>query len=513
MGNFVKLNTALPPLKQDANPPQNPLIESDAVDFNSLWAALADVRSALVGPDAVLTSPLTGAVARTFPGKLADATSVKDFGAKGDGVTDDTAAIQAGIDALMGLTGTGTGGTLYFPRGTYLVSGQLVIRNNGLANNAIQASLRLTGDGANVNGRWVTIPPSPTTLDLRVNATVAKIDTRGAGLLEIDHLTLADGGSDGSAFVHTTSTTLHIHDCTFIGTATGTAAVNDAIVLGGTDVAGYGTLVSTAPFQGYGTVIRDNFFSNIRKAILWGNAANGVQVLTNTVGNSCGSATAGDAAFMLVPGGVGTGCSGGYIAGNLIETTNYTYAIYIGPHASAHQFLGNGIWDKGAGTTAAYRDDGGGNTIIGQIDTSFAFGQKFSGSATTLFVDNQSGAMETTFPVLRSSAFVGQSGVLVPTNLQSLAVNIASAWVWKITANAGVTGFTMATPVATANNGGQFLVFQISNNSGGAITTTWGGIFKLSAWTDPATGFRKTITFYQSGGNWVEQCRTADVPN
>jgi hypothetical protein len=44
-------------------------------------------------------------------------TSVLAFGAKGDGVTNDTAKIQAGINQVGG-----TGGTLFFPAGTYLVS-------------------------------------------------------------------------------------------------------------------------------------------------------------------------------------------------------------------------------------------------------------------------------------------------------------------------------------------------------------------------------------------------------
>lgn len=44
--------------------------------------------------------------------------SVKDFGAKGDGKTDDKSAIQAAIDAVN----KAGGGIVRFPEGTYLVT-------------------------------------------------------------------------------------------------------------------------------------------------------------------------------------------------------------------------------------------------------------------------------------------------------------------------------------------------------------------------------------------------------
>jgi hypothetical protein len=62
----------------------------------------------------------TGAVARTVQGKLREFVSVKDFGAVGDGVTDDTAAIQAAITACVS-----SGAILYWPEGNYLTSGNL----------------------------------------------------------------------------------------------------------------------------------------------------------------------------------------------------------------------------------------------------------------------------------------------------------------------------------------------------------------------------------------------------
>ncbi len=52
----------------------------------------------------------TGAVLRTLVSRLQDTVSVKDFGAVGDGVTDDTAAIQATIDVVFV-----AGGTVFFP--------------------------------------------------------------------------------------------------------------------------------------------------------------------------------------------------------------------------------------------------------------------------------------------------------------------------------------------------------------------------------------------------------------
>jgi len=75
--------------------------------------------------DAALVSYLpagTGAVATTVQAKLRESVSVKDFGAVGDGTTNDAAAIQAAITAAASL-----GAAVNFSGLTYLVSSTLTI--------------------------------------------------------------------------------------------------------------------------------------------------------------------------------------------------------------------------------------------------------------------------------------------------------------------------------------------------------------------------------------------------
>ena len=58
-----------------------------------------------------------------FVGPFASWMNVKAFGARGDGVTDDTAAIQTALNALG--SGDGNGYVLYIPAGTYKISQKL----------------------------------------------------------------------------------------------------------------------------------------------------------------------------------------------------------------------------------------------------------------------------------------------------------------------------------------------------------------------------------------------------
>jgi hypothetical protein len=82
-----------------------------------------------------------GAVNRSMYEKLKDTISVKDFGAVGDGVTDDTASIQAAIDYAVSIDGC----NILFPTGDYICSGQLTSAS-------VVVGLGFVGENANNSG-------------------------------------------------------------------------------------------------------------------------------------------------------------------------------------------------------------------------------------------------------------------------------------------------------------------------------------------------------------------------
>jgi hypothetical protein len=90
-------------------------------------------------------SSLTGGVARTYQTKFGDIASVKDFGAKGDGSTDDTSALAA---AQSWLAGAAQPAALFFPQGKYVYSSS---PNWSVPNASIiglgQVTLQYTGTG------------------------------------------------------------------------------------------------------------------------------------------------------------------------------------------------------------------------------------------------------------------------------------------------------------------------------------------------------------------------------
>lgn len=92
-----------------------------------------------------------GAVPRSVQDKLLDLeVSVKDFGAKGDGITDDTAAIQRAVDACQ-TTITTPGRTVNFPSGTYRISSPINIIKGSIKLCGVRGQTSITVGANNIN--------------------------------------------------------------------------------------------------------------------------------------------------------------------------------------------------------------------------------------------------------------------------------------------------------------------------------------------------------------------------
>jgi hypothetical protein len=96
---------------------------------------LQDLKTTNLSTDPSIKTPILSNNGSNLVWKSTNEINVRDFGAKGDGVTDDTVAIQAAIDVAGG------GGNIQIPQGTYMVRG-LKIKKSGT---------RLAGDA-----RWGT---------------------------------------------------------------------------------------------------------------------------------------------------------------------------------------------------------------------------------------------------------------------------------------------------------------------------------------------------------------------
>jgi hypothetical protein len=82
-------------------------------------------------------------IARSAQDKIRETVSVADFGAVGDGITDDTVAIQAAIDSIAR-------GTLLFPQGTYKTTATINIAGKNSQNDPTQSSLEILAYGAKI---------------------------------------------------------------------------------------------------------------------------------------------------------------------------------------------------------------------------------------------------------------------------------------------------------------------------------------------------------------------------
>ena len=109
--------------------------------------------------------------ARTLANRFADVVNVKDFGAVGDGVADDTAAIQAAVNSLA------TSGIIFIPKGIYKLNTN-VVNSGKLVSYNISPEASFSGSG---------ILENPTQFGFYYNSPSCKIQDSKLSLLKEDN--------------------------------------------------------------------------------------------------------------------------------------------------------------------------------------------------------------------------------------------------------------------------------------------------------------------------------------
>lgn len=233
-----------------------------------------------------------GAVLRTIQSKDRDVLSVRDFGAVGDGVTNDAAAIQLAFTAAAGRT-------VYFPAGTYLCGAQITtslvsvsVKGDGVGSTRVVFTAASGGFAFLLTGQGIGVPPDQLhfrdmTIESRaavtspaLGATWSNYQANAQGSVWIKNVNItrrSNGtGSFGAAIRLEKCFVGFIEDVIAVGDDARVSAIGFELVdcvglrISNVDINRYQTgirLIVASATQSEGILIRDSFIYDVFQAI------------------------------------------------------------------------------------------------------------------------------------------------------------------------------------------------------------------------------------------------------
>jgi len=371
-----------------------------------------------------------------------------------------TATLQAAIDTLQ----AANGGTIRLSSGSCYSTAQIV----NTSTSGYVTAKRITGASASPNGTSQA-PHGGTQLDLQY-ASAAKVYTTGYGSLEIDHITFLDTVDGTQAFAQTGNTNLYVHDNAFYG-KTATVTTQNGIILGDRST---GSVPTPTMFQGYGTVITSNFFTNLQIGVYLQKFANAVTVTNNVGWNIWGTSTTG----FIQCDGIDTSDTGLTATGNLVEMNHMIYGVYFAALCGRSTLINN-FYDGTGSTLGQYyfSADSLNNTVITEEGQGFPV-VAGPGAAGNLIID----AYQNGTNIPEQAAF----GAAITTKGITAAGPISTTGTNTISVPSGqVIGVGNSSGVYSTPGG----LFLRANNHDNFEITSSGDTFILNAATFNAGGF------------------------
>lgn len=474
-------------------------------DFNPVTLTDIVLDDPASGADIGYTPAGAGAVATTVQAKLRESVSVKDFGAVGDGVADDTVALQLARTAAL------NGTPIHFPKGIYLTSQGLVFT-------------------------------SPVTLTADFETRI-KLTAYALAVVELDYT----GG--GGSFDH--------------------GGVMENLVLdGGTTNAMDGLLlkaVISASFRN----IRATNITRAGLHCAWAQLCNfenfscsgNIEAFGVTPTNGILADTASSSANTFFNPCIEKVSGCGIKAENFINTIfingtsegNGTTGIEFGVAAGTATSIGNNVicMDLEVNPTADIicHNGAAANTFIGlaagylsgpvQTKTGSANNSFFGGVTGGFTID--SGSINT---VISNTSLIGASSTIANNGTRTRSMNVRNISTAAILPDIFQSGSRVEAVVAsgdsytidcraseffvlqgngsfTVNNpnnpvDGQSLDINIWNLTGGAITVTWDTAIRMAGWINPASGMNRSVKLRYNANfaRWyVIAVSTADAAN
>jgi len=451
------------------------IIGVGGVDQMTVSNAGVVTANSFVGLNSSSVTATGSTTARTLANRFADVVNVLDFGAVGDGVADDTAAIQAAINSLS------IGGTVLFPCGIYKTSSAI---------NVSIAGIILAGEN-----RSKTIIR---TTSATVNVIVLDAGNVGISNLRIEHATTRTSGS--SISITTNASKIDVYQVDIVSPFIGISIPNIAIAkFESIDING---AVATT---GKSIVVTGGFAISFVDCIFRNDPASRpeshiqIENVEDIVFSKC-QCISGGINMNVIP---GSGQAIGLLWCNDSQFDDAaTASIRLAPATGGqvNEVTINSPWIKGTTNDVLASTIGGGTISSLQVSNSLLVGTgegiTSSGASNLILNGNKIGGHTTAISLSNTSGAVITGNIIGSHGLYSgnvLAIYLGGTTSNVIVSNndlrSNVTGITDSSASPETN------VFHFNSGVGGSITpftvpsTDWGIDFsKRSGFTIAAAG-------------------------